>query len=71
MSYESYTCITELILVFRILYVYYETYTCVTEHILVLWILYGAYSCTKVAVDTTQIHYTEVPIGTTRLILIL
>ena len=36
MSYGSYTCIIELILVFRILYVYYGTYTCLTELILVL-----------------------------------
>ena len=41
------------------------------ELILVLRILYGAYSCTKVPIGTTQIHYTEVPIGTTGLILIL
>ena len=41
------------------------------EHILILRILYGVYSCTKVPVGTTQIHYTEVPVGTTGLILIL
>ena len=32
---------------------------------------YRAYSCTKVPVGTTQVHYTEVPVGTTGLILIL
>ena len=32
---------------------------------------YKAYSYTKVLVGTTQIHYTEVPVGTTGLILIL
>ena len=36
MSYGYYICIAELILVFRILYVYYRTYTCLTECILVL-----------------------------------
>ena len=41
------------------------------EHILVLQILYEAYSCTKLSVGTTQIHYAEVPVGTTGLILIL
>ena len=49
----------------------YGTYTCVTELILVLRILYGAYSGTKVPVGTTHIHYTEVPVGTTGLIIIL
>ena len=55
----------------RSLFLYFGSYTCITEHILVLRILYVAYSCTKVPVGTTQIHYTEVPIGTTGLILIL
>ena len=41
------------------------------EHILVLRILYGAYSCTKVPLGTTQIHYTKVLVGTTGLILTL
>ena len=50
---------------------YFRSYTCLTEHILVLRILYGAYFGTKVPVGTTQIPYTEVPIGTTGLILIL
>ena len=31
----------------------------------------GAYSYIKVPIYTTQVHYTEVPVGTTRLILIL
>ena len=53
------------------LFLYFGSYTCITEHILVLRILYEAYSCTKVSVGTTQIHYTEVPVGTTGLILIL
>ena len=53
---------------------YFRSYTCITEHNLVLRILYlfyGAYSCTKVPVGTTHVHYTEVPVGTTGLILIL
>ena len=50
---------------------YFGSYTCITEQILALRILYGAYSCTKVPVGTTHIHYTEVPVGTTGLILIL
>ena len=50
---------------------YFKSYTCLTEHILVLRILYGAYSGTKVPVGITQIPYTEVPVGTTGLKLIL
>ena len=72
--YEVYPGLTELILVLLNLFLYLRSYTGVTEHILVLRILclcYGAYSCTKVPVGTTQVHYTEVPVGTTGLILIL
>ena len=64
----SNTCITELILVLRILYLCYRTYSCISDLILVLRILYGAYSGTKVPVGTTHIHYTEVFVGTTGLI---
>ena len=32
---------------------------------------YGTYTCTKVPVGTTHIHYAEVPVGTTGLIFIL
>ena len=71
MYYGTYTCLTELILVLQSLLLYFRSYTCIIELILVFWILYGAYSCTKVPVGTTQIHYMEVPIGTTGLILIL
>ena len=59
----------EHILVLQILYLCYRTYSCISDLILVLRILYGAYSSTKVPVGTTQIHYTEVPVGTTGLIL--
>ena len=37
----------------------------------ILYLCYGAYSGAKVPVGTTQIPYTEVPICTTGLILIL
>ena len=69
--YGAYSCISDLIHVLRNLYFSFGTYTCVTELIRVFRILYGAYSCIKVPVGTTQIHYTEVPVGTTGLILIL
>ena len=62
MYYGTYTFLTELILVLQSLFVYFGSYT---KLILVLRILYGAYSCTKVPVCTTQIHYMEVPVGTT------
>ena len=62
------TCITELILVLRILYLCYRTYSCISDLILVLRILYRAYSGTKIPIGITQIHYTEVPVGTTGLI---
>ena len=52
LSYESYTFITKLILIFilvlRSIYLSYGSYTCITELILVLRILYlyyGAYTC--------------------------
>ena len=45
--------VTELILIFRILFLYY-----------------GAYTCTKVLVGATHIHYTEVPVGTTENLLV-
>ena len=61
----------EHILVLRILYLYYGAYSCISDLILVLRILHGAYSNTKAPVGTTQIPYTEVPVGTTGLILIL
>ena len=36
-----------------------------------LYLYYRFYTCSEVPVGSTQIHYTEVPIGTTGLILIL
>ena len=68
MLYGSNTCITELILVLQIIYLCYRTYSYILDLILILRILYRAYSGTKVPVGTTQIHYTEVPVGTTGLI---
>ena len=71
MYFKSYTCITELILVLRNLYLRYRANSCnsdteapvgTTEH----------FTGTKVPVGTTeQIHYTEIPVGNTGLILIL
>ena len=62
---------SDLIRVLWNLYFSYGTYTCVIELIRVFRILYGTYSCTKVPIGTTRIHYTEVPIGTTGHILLL
>ena len=62
--YWTYPCIKELILVVRILYWYYGAYSCTSDLIRSLFLY-------KVLVGTTQIHYTEVPVGTTGLILIL
>ena len=45
----------------------YNILTCIR----ILFLYYRAYTCTKVLVGTTHIHYTEVPVGTTGLILIL
>ena len=45
--------VTELILIFGILFLYY-----------------GPYTCTKVLVGTTHIHYMEVPVGTTEILLV-
>ena len=45
--YKTYTCITELILVFQILYLYYRTYTCISDLILILqsiYLSYGSYT---------------------------
>ena len=46
MYYGTYTCITELIHVFQILYMYFISYTCLTEHILILRILFLC-ECTR------------------------
>ena len=68
--YGFYTCLKDFILVLRSLFFSCRSYTCIsdkevpvgtTEH----------FTCTKVLVGTTQIYYTEVPVGTTGLILIL
>ena len=48
MYFGFYTCTTELIHVFQILYMYYRVYTCLTELILILRNLYwyfGSYTC--------------------------
>ena len=69
---HTYSCISDLILVFHILYMYYRIYTCLTELILVLrnlYLRYRANSCisdTEVPIGTTE-HFigTKVPVGTT------
>ena len=71
LSYIAYTYLNDLVLALQNNYLSYGSYTCFTEHILVLRILYRAYSGIKVLIGTTQIPYTEVPVGTTGLILIL
>ena len=43
LSYGTYPCVTELILVFQILYLFYGAYTCLTDLILVFRILYLYY----------------------------
>ena len=48
LSYGTYTGLTELILVFLILYVYYRTYTCISDLTCILrnlYLSYGTYSC--------------------------
>ena len=40
MYFRSYTCLTEHILVLRILYLHYGSYTFITEHVFILRILY-------------------------------
>ena len=63
MYFGFYTCITELIHVFQILYMSYRVYTCLTDLILVLLtdlilvlhnllLSYGSYSYAKVPVGT-------------------
>ena len=55
MYFRLYTCITELIHVFQILYMSYRAYTCLTDLILVLQNLFlylRSYSCAKVPVGT-------------------
>ena len=48
MYFRSYTCLTEHILILRILYLCYRTYSCLTDLILVLqnlFLSYGSYTC--------------------------
>ena len=70
MYFGFYTCIIELILVLRNVYLYIGAHPCISDLILVLQSIYmycGTYTCTKVPVGTTHIHYTEVPVGTTHI----
>ena len=69
---HTYSCISDLILVFQILFLYFRSYTCIIELILVLrnsYLRYRVNSCisdTEVPVGTTE-HFigTKVPVGTT------
>ena len=36
----------------------------------ILFLYYGAYTCKKVLIGTTHIHYTEVPVGTIEILLV-
>ena len=54
--YETYTCVTELILVFQILYLYYGAYTCITNLILVLRSLFLYFEYGSI-IGTTE-HFT-------------
>ena len=59
-SCGTYTCITELILIFQILYLYYRTYTCISDLILVLWSIYlsyGSYTCVTELILVLRILY--------------
>ena len=71
MYIRSYTCLTEHILILRILYWSYGTWTCISDLIHVLqsiYLSYGSYtgSDTEVPVGTTEYFTgTRVPVGTT------
>ena len=76
--YRAYFCISDLILVFRILYLYFRTYYCISdlililqvsytytmEHILVSRILYLYYGTYSCFIDM------EVPVGTREILLV-
>ena len=62
--FQTYTCISELILVFQILYLYFGSYSCISDLILVLWSLFLYYR------TYTYITGTEVPAGTTEILLV-
>ena len=63
--FVSYTCTTEHILVFRILYLYYGTYTCIAELILILQNLYLFYRYGSTSRNYRNFTCTKVPVGTT------
>ena len=76
MFYGSYNCITELILVFRILYLYYRAYTCLMDLILVLqslFLYFGSYTCITEHILVLRILYLYYGVYTclTDLILVL
>ena len=67
LSYRSYTGITELILILRILFLYFGSYTCLTN----MGIPVGTTGLILILQNYTYFTDTGVPIGTTGLILIL
>ena len=68
MYFRFYTCITELIHVFQILYLYYRTYTCISDLIHVLhniYLSYGSYTgVTKMILIFQIFSCAKVPVGT-------
>ena len=62
MYFISYTCLTEHILVLRILYLHYGTYTCLTDLILILqnlFLYFGSHTGAKVPVGTISRNKSE------------
>ena len=69
MHFRSYTCLTEHILILRILYLCYITYSCISDLILVLrsiYMYFGSYTCVIEHILILRILYWN-----TELILIL
>ena len=60
----QYTCLTDLILVFRSTYLYFGSYTCITEHMLVFRILYLYYGYGSTRRYYRDFICTKVPVGT-------
>ena len=82
--FVSYTCTTEHILVLRILCLYYGAYSCISDLIFVLpsiYLSFGSYTCITDLMPVLQdlfLYYrtytyitdTEVPVGTTKILLV-
>ena len=68
MYYGTYTCLTEHILILRVLYLHYGICTCLTDLILVLqniFLYFGSYS-ELILVQSTRRYYTDSLYGGTR-----